>query len=290
MQARFYAGDLPATETYFALWRKHYDVAISGLMREGAMVVVATAAFCAHLMGHTDLARLRIAESEALALATKDFFSLMICKWLEARFHWELQDPERVIAAASQAVAICEENHFPLPLGIRSQHAWALARLGKIEEAVSLTQNDTTSAAAGLVSAAVLQADVRMMAGMYDIAMELVERSMSASQDQTIKPEILKIRGETRIKLGQLDAAETDFRESIERSRKMGAKILELRATTSLARALRDTNRRGEARAMLGDIYNWFTEDFDTADLKDAKALLGEFREQMATGKNIRCI
>ena len=45
---------------------------------------------------------------------------------------------------------------------------------------------------------------------------------------------------------------------------------------TPLARLLRDTNRRNEARAMLADIYHWFTEGFDTADLKDAKALLEE--------------
>ena len=44
----------------------------------------------------------------------------------------------------------------------------------------------------------------------------------------------------------------------------------------SLARLLRETNRRDEARAMLADIYGWFTEGFDTADLKDAKALLEE--------------
>ena len=57
----------------------------------------------------------------------------------------------------------------------------------------------------------------------------------------------------------------------------MSAKMLELRATVSLVRLLRDTNRRDEARAMLFDIYRWFTEGFDTADLKDARALLGEF-------------
>ena len=50
----------------------------------------------------------------------------------------------------------------------------------------------------------------------------------------------------------------------------------ELRATMGLARLLRDTNRRYEARLMLSEIYNWFTEGFHTADLKDAKALLDE--------------
>ena len=54
------------------------------------------------------------------------------------------------------------------------------------------------------------------------------------------------------------------------------AKLFELRATTSLARLLAKQGRRDEARAMLAEIYNWFTEGFDTADLKDAKALLDE--------------
>jgi predicted ATPase len=51
-----------------------------------------------------------------------------------------------------------------------------------------------------------------------------------------------------------------------------------LRATTSLARLLHDTHRRDEARAMLAEIYSWFTEGFDTADLTDAKALLDEVK------------
>jgi len=54
------------------------------------------------------------------------------------------------------------------------------------------------------------------------------------------------------------------------------SKWWELRATTSLARLLRDRDSCDEARLMLAEIYNWFTEGFDTADLKDAKALLDE--------------
>ncbi len=54
------------------------------------------------------------------------------------------------------------------------------------------------------------------------------------------------------------------------------ARFFELRATTSLARLLKRQGKTEEARAMLTEIYNWFTEGFDTADLKDAKALLDE--------------
>ena len=70
--------------------------------------------------------------------------------------------------------------------------------------------------------------------------------------------------------------ARSCFERAIEIAHNQSAKSWELRATMSLARLLRYTDRRDEARAMLSDIYNWFTEGFDTADLKDAKALLDE--------------
>jgi tetratricopeptide (TPR) repeat protein len=72
--------------------------------------------------------------------------------------------------------------------------------------------------------------------------------------------------------------AENSFRTSIEIARRQSAKSLELRATTSLARLLAKQDRRDEARAMLAEIYGWFTEGFDTADLKEAKALLDELK------------
>jgi predicted ATPase len=79
-----------------------------------------------------------------------------------------------------------------------------------------------------------------------------------------------------RLTQGERELAEADFRDALALARKMGAKAWELRAAMSLARLLRDSNRHGEARAMLADIYNWFSEGFDTADLRDARALLDE--------------
>jgi predicted ATPase len=71
-----------------------------------------------------------------------------------------------------------------------------------------------------------------------------------------------------------VDKAQRAFDEAIHVARRQNAKSLELRATMSLARLLDQHGKRDEARAMLADIYSWFTEGFDTADLKDAKALL----------------
>ncbi len=70
--------------------------------------------------------------------------------------------------------------------------------------------------------------------------------------------------------------AEKDLYTAITQAQGMNAKSFELRATMSLAGVLGDTGRRDEARTMLAEIYNWFTEGFDTADLKDARRLLVE--------------
>ncbi len=87
-----------------------------------------------------------------------------------------------------------------------------------------------------------------------------------------------RLKGELLLKQGGANAAEAQicFERAIEIARKQSAKSLELRATMSLARLLAKQGRRGEARKMLAEIYGWFTEGFDTADLKDAKTLLEE--------------
>ena len=75
---------------------------------------------------------------------------------------------------------------------------------------------------------------------------------------------------------GVPEEASACYQQALDVARAQDAKSLELRAATSLARLWRGQGRRDEARAMLAEIYGWFTEGFDTADLKDAKALLDQ--------------
>jgi hypothetical protein len=72
------------------------------------------------------------------------------------------------------------------------------------------------------------------------------------------------------------EQAEACFRTALQVARAQEAKWWELRTSVSLARLLRNTNRHDEARTVLAEIYNWFTEGFDLPDLKDAKTLLDE--------------
>ena len=90
-----------------------------------------------------------------------------------------------------------------------------------------------------------------------------------------VHPEALRVR-ELELKQGKKQEAEADFLEACAHARSMGAKAWDLRTTMSFGRLLNSQGRRDEARAMLADIYDWFTEGFDTADLKEAKALLDE--------------
>ena len=76
--------------------------------------------------------------------------------------------------------------------------------------------------------------------------------------------------------MGDRAAAEEAFQRSLIVSRQVCAKLLELRSATRLACLWRDQGKRSEARDLLAPIYGWFTEGFDTLDLKEAKALLEE--------------
>jgi len=96
------------------------------------------------------------------------------------------------------------------------------------------------------------------------------------SNERCHEAEVHRLKGELLLAQGASNAvqAEQSFRTAIEISRRQKAKSWELRASMSLARLLDKQGKRDEARAMLADIYNWFTEGLDTAYLKDAKALL----------------
>jgi predicted ATPase len=88
--------------------------------------------------------------------------------------------------------------------------------------------------------------------------------------------ELHRTRGELLISVRDFEGAEASFREAIAVARRQNAKLWELRAAMSMARLWRDQGKRDQARDLLAPVYGWFTEGFDTRDLKEAKALLDE--------------
>jgi predicted ATPase len=107
---------------------------------------------------------------------------------------------------------------------------------------------------------------------------EAIVRS-EATEERWVVAELLRVKGELFLLQGApgaAAAAEGHFRQALDWARRQGALSWELRAATSLARLLSDQGRSADAAALLQTVYERFTEGFDTADLKVAKALLDD--------------
>jgi predicted ATPase len=105
-------------------------------------------------------------------------------------------------------------------------------------------------------------------------AIEKVERS----REKWCEAEVHRVAGEIALKSLSPDPekAKAYFERALAIARQQQAKSWELRAAMSMARRWRDRGKRDEARELLAPVYGWFTEGFDTRDLKEAKALLDE--------------
>jgi predicted ATPase len=163
---------------------------------------------------------------------------------------------------------------------------WAIAAQGRHEEGIAQMQESlaavrATGAEIGRPHVLSMLAEGCMEAGRLDNGLDALTEALAAAdehEDRHYEAETHRLKGELLLKQNgsNVEEAEICFRRAIEIARRQSAKSLELRATMSLARLLRDTGRRDEARVLLAEIYNWFTEGFDTPDLKDAEALLKE--------------
>jgi len=109
-------------------------------------------------------------------------------------------------------------------------------------------------------------------------ALDLVHKTDARVQE----PQLYRLKGELTLKQSSVQSLESSvqkeaedcFRKAIEITRRQSAKSLELRAVMSLSRLWQSQGKKEEARQMLAEIYGWFTEGFDTADLQEAKVLL----------------
>jgi len=200
------------------------------------------------------------------------------------------REPELARVLAEETIALSEEHGMAewLPWG-HFHHGWALAELGKLKEGIAKMEAGIAGfremggvprqqyAIACLARSMARIGSTEEALAMLNEALAHVERSgekVDLAEMLRIKSEVILTRDPSAT-----DEAERDLRTALDVARAQEAKWWQLRSTTTLARLLRDTGRRDEARAMLSDIYNWFTEGFDTADLKDAKALLDELNK-----------
>jgi class 3 adenylate cyclase/tetratricopeptide (TPR) repeat protein len=205
-----------------------------------------------------------------------------------AMFLYQLRgDRHQTAAHATQAIAIASQIGLPHIRAVASAWlAWsdlvpghAAKVLAEMRE--SATAYESVGASAGRSWGCAVTAEILLRFGNPAAGLRLVAAGLAhaeSADERICEAELYRIWGELKLacKPQDLDDSEAEFLRAITLAKSQNARSLELRATTSLARLLDRQGKRDDARAMLAEIYNWFTEGFDTADLKDAKALLDE--------------
>jgi tetratricopeptide (TPR) repeat protein len=163
-------------------------------------------------------------------------------------------------------------------------NGWARSRQGQDEAALEqMRRGIELTEASGTVSPTWLLiplAEECLRFGRIEECAALIEKMFERVrlEQRMEEVEIFRVKGEMLLKQGGSHTAEGEqcLRQAIEVARNQSAKLLELRATISLARLLLKQGKRDEARTMLTEIYAWFTEGFDTVDLQEAKSMLEE--------------
>jgi predicted ATPase len=224
----------------------------------------------------------------ALALARKEGHAgpIAVVLLFLSRLHQWVRDQPAVMKRAEESLTLADAQGTPFfSASATALRGWALAEEGRTREGlVEMRQSMAAVDEAGwpirTFEFAPL-AEVCGRIGETGAGLALNKRALqqvSKTGERVCEAELHRIRGELLLieNAANVQEAERSFRSAIEIAQRQKAKSWELRATMSLARLLAKQGRRDEARTMLAEIYGWFTEGFDTADLKDAKALLDQ--------------
>ena len=193
--------------------------------------------------------------------------------------------PERALELAQEVCGLAAAHGFRYWSSLGANYRGiALSALGREQEGIAETlagidSYRATGSALGAAAVMVGLVTSYLRCGLTDQALGVAGQAL-ATIGQTgarlSESELCRLKGEALRASAAPHEAQACFERAIEVAREQNAKSWELRATISMARLLDKQGKREEARAMLSDIYGWFTEGFDLADLKDAKALLDE--------------
>jgi tetratricopeptide (TPR) repeat protein len=245
------------------------------------------AAFTTWALGYPDEALEHGYAAIALAQEMSQPYSLAFAEHFVGCVHQYRREASVAQKHAEAVIALCVDHGFTGQLAMTtSLLGEAMAEQGLNKEGI--LRLEETLAAMRAIGIALARpsfltrlAQAYMETGRFDEGLGALTEALAAgegNEDHQDEPERHRVKGELLLRLNGSNVGEAEgcFRRAIEIARQQSAKSWELRATTSLARLLKRQGRREEGRMMLAKIYNWFTEGFDTADLKDAKALIDE--------------
>jgi serine/threonine protein kinase/predicted ATPase len=198
-------------------------------------------------------------------------------------------DLQRLRELAEEAVAFSVEQGLPFWRGLATMlRGWAMVGQGETAEGIEEMRRgiaDFKSTGAEIL----LACDLCLLAAAYGKAgqpreglavLAEAQALVEKNEERCWEAELYRLKGELRCGAGWVASeVESCFHQAIHIARRQRAKSLELRAAMSLSRWWQRQGKRAEAQQILADIYGWFTEGFDTADLKEARVLLEELKQ-----------
>jgi len=196
----------------------------------------------------------------------------------------------------SKAVAVTREHGFPLYLGWGLiLQGWAMAQRGEGDAAVEqirsgLAAIEATGSCLQRPIYLGLLAEALALAGEVEEGLAVLAEALATAEASGARgndAELHRLRGDLLRRLPSSDWTEVEacFRKALAIAREQGTRGFELRAAVNLARFVSDQGRHAEAKDLLAPVYGWFTEGFDTPDLKEAKALLAALERLLSPAK-----
>ena len=289
-QSQHDRGDFAAARGALEAALQYHDHERARLMafQYGEAAGFETLLFLGHallVLGYPDQGLARFKEGLALAESLDHPHTLAYGLYGLSSAYLLRGDSARALELSASAIALCREKGIPFWHAAASiNHGHALLLQGHASEGIAeATQGLSVYRAIG--ARAMETRFLRQLAEMYLLAgqtsdgLAAVSQALaaaSATGERMAESELYQLRGVLLRRQGLAVEAEADLRRALDLARSQQAKLYELRAVVSMARLWRRQGKDAEARQSLAEIYGWFTEGFDTADLQSAKALLQE--------------
>ena len=236
------------------------------------------------LLGYPEQALASIAGSLALAERITHPFSLSIALTLSSVLYLNRREPEQALRQLHAAEELIAEQRLAFLFSPGMLHGMALLGQGAVDEAIARIREGATEWTRlgrtillpyGLAFLAEGLARHGDRAAALAALQEGLDTAVATGQ-HFWDAELHRLTGTVLLAENTLDEGQASLQQAIRIAQAQQAKSLELRAARDLARIWGEQGRRGEARDLLAPVYGWFTEGFDTADLKEAKALLDQ--------------
>jgi predicted ATPase/class 3 adenylate cyclase len=308
LTASYWCGDFMRAHKYAEQGMQLYDPQQHGSLGfvfgvDLGVAFLIEGAWALWYLGYPDQALQKSQAAVTLARDISHPYSLAWALEAAAWMHIYRSEGRAACTLADEAITFSSTQDFPHWVAMGTMmRGWALAELGQWQEGISLMQQGivgywATGARLGRACWVAQVAKTLGQVGQVEEGFRMMTEAMaflSGGEVRHYEAEIYRLKGELTLQKSEARGPESEvtdprpltpdpqgeaeacFLQAIEIAQKQQAKSLELRAVTSLAQLWQQQGKKDEARQMLAEIYGWFTEGFDTADLQEAKALLEE--------------